>query len=102
MEDANEHVSEQCFVAPSCAGDPHGGRPDLADITARAIKKLQAAGLTVRMLSVDSERYEQLGVEVREPDVAAADCELALVFGETARSCDLRTSFAATTCRYSG
>ncbi len=60
---------------------PHGGRPDLADITARAIKKLQAAGLTVRMLSVDSERYEQLGVEVREPDVAAADCELALVFG---------------------
>lgn len=60
---------------------PHGGRPDLADITARAIQKLQSAGVTVRMLTADSERFSELKVETADRQDAAADCELALVFG---------------------
>lgn len=60
---------------------PHGGRPDLADITARAIQKLQRAGITVVMQSVDEQRYSGLGVEFSEPRGAAAGCELALIFG---------------------
>lgn len=60
---------------------PHGGRPDLADISERAISKLQAAGLTVCMLAADADRYSAFDVVVAGADAPAKGCELALVFG---------------------
>lgn len=60
---------------------PHGGRPDLADITERAIGELQRAGLVVRMVTADCDRFEVAGVEPVDLEDAAQGCELVLVFG---------------------
>ncbi len=60
---------------------PHGGRADIADITERAVRELQRAGLTVRMLGSDCARFSVSNVEAAESAAAATGCELALVFG---------------------
>lgn len=60
---------------------PHGGRTDLTDLTERAVTSLQRAGIAVRMLASDCERFAVPDVESAPLNAAAADCELALVFG---------------------